>query len=177
MAISINEVDAVLRHAQPASESTPLESLRCWRTELVHTAVYVSYAIGVLSLDEQILEQSRTARDSHDLQFLVDQLPQILATGWASGGWSLSPDATASVQAADELTIDYAQGLLGLHAELAASDLTDPDVVDDLERRVRKERADLASRRDELEARVRLIQSILRRHYESGAASVDDWLK
>lgn len=166
----------MLSRTQPINQSTPLGSLRQWRTDLVHTSVFVSYAIGVLSLDEEILEQTHSATDPHDLQLLVDQLPALLATGWVGGGWSLSPDATASVQAADDLTRDYAQGLLGLHAELASSDLGDADVVVDLLARIKEHRVALSQRRDDLEARIRTIQSIMREHFKTGTASVDDWL-
>ena len=75
--------------------------------------------------------------------------------GGSGGGWSLSPDAATSVQAADELTKDYAQGLLGVHADLAASDLADSDVVYSLEARVKEQRGALCRRRDELEERIR----------------------
>jgi hypothetical protein len=173
---SIDEIDAVLSRTQPVSEYTSLDNLRAWRTELVHTSVYVSYAIGVLSLDEEILEQAHSATDPHDLQLLVDRLPQLLATGWVGGGWSLSPDAATSVQAADQLTKDYAQGLLGLHAELASSDLGDADVAYSLEARVKAQRGELCKRRNELEERIRSIQGVMRELYKSGAASVDDWL-
>lgn len=176
MTNSIDEIDAVLSRTQPVSEYTSLDRLREWRGELVHTSVYVSYAIGVLSLDEEILEQTHSATDPHDLQLLVDQLPQLLASGWVGGGWSLSPDAATSVQAADDLAKDYAQGLLGLHAELAASDLADSDVVYSLEARVKEQRGALCQRRTELEARIRSIQSVMREHYKTGTASVDDWL-
>lgn len=162
--------------AQPITESTPPDSLRRWRGELVRTSVFVSYAIGVLSLDEEILEQVHSATDPHDLQLLVDRLPQLLATGWVGGGWSLSPDAVASVQAADDLTKDFAAGLLELHAELASSDLADPDVVTSLDARVKEQRSALCQRRDELEERIRSIQSVMREHYKSGTASIDDWL-
>jgi hypothetical protein len=174
---SIDEIDAVLSQTQPVSEYTSLDNLRGWRAELVHTSVYVSYAIGVLSLDQEILEQSHSATDPHDLQLLVDRLPQLLASGWVGGGWSLSPDAAVSVQAADDLTKDYAQGLLGLHAELAASDLGDSDIVYSLEARVKEQRGALCQRRTELEERIRSIQGVMRDRYKSGAASIDDWLK
>jgi hypothetical protein len=173
---SIEEIDAVLSRTQPVNECTALDTLRQWRSDLVRTSVYVSYAIGVLSLDEEILEQTHSATDPHDLQLLVDRLPELLASGWVGGGWSLSPDAATSVQAADDLTKDYAEGLLGVHAELAASDLADSDVVYNLEARVKEQRGALAHRRDELEERIRTIQSVMRDHYKSGTASVDDWL-
>ncbi|HEY1761574.1 MAG TPA: hypothetical protein VGG17_03170 [Acidimicrobiales bacterium] len=177
MTNSIDEIDAVLSQTQPVSEYTSLDNLREWRGELVHTSVYVSYAISVLSLDQEILEQSHSATDPHDLQLLVDRLPQLLASGWVGGGWSLSPDAATSVQAADDLTKDYAEGLLGLHAELAASDLGDSKVVDSLEARVKEQRGALCQRRNELEERIRSIQGVMRDHYKSGTASIDDWLK
>lgn len=177
MTNSIDEIDAVLSRTQPVNECTALDNLRQWRSDLVHTSVYVSYAIGVLSLDEEILGQTHSATDPHDLQSLVDRLPELLASGWVGGGWSLSPDAATSVQAADDLTKDYAEGLLGVHAELAASDLADSDVVYNLEARVKEQRGALSHRRDQLEERIRAIQTVMRDRYKSGTASVDDWLR
>lgn len=177
MANPLHVIDALLSRTQPVNEATPLDSLRKWRGELVHTSVAVSYAIGVLSFDVEILEQTKSATDPHDLQLLVERLPQLLADGWVGGGWSLSPDAVASVEAADDLAKDYAADLLEVHAELAGSDLGDAEVVHDLHERASEQRSALSQRRDALEERIRAIQGVMRAHYKSGEASVDDWLK
>ena len=58
---------------------------------------------------------------------MVDDLPDILANGWVGGGWSLSPDAAASVGAAAEIAMDQSNGLLRLHADVVMSDLADPE--------------------------------------------------
>lgn len=177
MVNSLEHVDEVLHHAQPVTDDTPPDTLRQWRAELVQTSVYVSYAVSVLALDEEILAQCQSSEVGNALHSLVESLPSLLATGWVGGGWSLSPDAVASVSSADELTRDYAEGLLGLHGELCRSDLSDAGVVTDLLERVREQRAELSRRRDDLEARVRLVQSAIRAHYRKGTATIDDWLR
>jgi hypothetical protein len=173
---SLTEVEDLLRRAQPVDETTPLSELRQWRSELVRASVFVSYAIGVLSLDADILNQGLTTPSDTDLQSLIDNLPRLLASGWAGGGWSLSPDAIESVVAADILTRDYAQGLLGLHAQIVSSDLRDPQVIHEFLDRIKERKLALFDQRDQLEQRIRSIQSVVLHHYTTGAASVDDWL-
>jgi hypothetical protein len=51
----------------------------------------------------------------------------------------LSPDASGSIAAA-EVAEDESEGLIGLHAEMVASDLGDPEVVRDLLIRVEGQR-------------------------------------
>jgi hypothetical protein len=173
---SLEDVDAALNRASPVDTSIAAATLRAWRTELVRASVFVSYAIGVLSLDLEILNHDAVASTDDALQSLVDDLPDVLAAGWVGGGWSLSPDASASIAAAADVAMDQSGGLLGLHAEVAMSDLADVDVVDDLVRRIEDQRRELAERREQLEARIRQIQEVMLEHYRSGAASVDDWL-
>lgn len=177
MTYSLEEFDSVLSRADPVNVKTPAATLRKWRTELVRASVFISYAIGVLSLDLEILNRSLATEEEDVLQALVDGLPGILTSGWLGGGWSLSPDASASVGAASELAADQAQSLLGLHGELAASDLKDVEAVRDLLRRIEREREALIERRDKLEDRIRRIQETIREHYSAGNASIDDWLK
>ncbi|MGA2303542.1 MAG: hypothetical protein ABSH29_04995 [Acidimicrobiales bacterium] len=173
---SLEEIDAALSRAEPVNESIPPATLRQWRTELVRASVFVSYAIGVLSLDVEILTRGAAMAREDVLQATVNDLPEILATGWVGGGWSLSPDATASVAAAAEVALDESAGLLGLHATVVTSDLDDADVVSDLLVHVQEQRQALIERREQLEARIRKIQEAVLKQYASGAASVDDWL-
>ncbi len=177
MAYTLEEFDSVLSRAHPVNVETPAATLRKWRTELVRASVFISYAIGVLSLDLEILNRSLKTKSENALQELVDELPGLLTSGWLGGGWSLSPDASASVGAAAELASDQAKDLLGLHAELAQSDLTDKSKTGDLLRRVEGQREALIERREKLEEKIRKIQESIRSQYASGAASVDDWLK
>jgi hypothetical protein len=173
---SLEEIDSILRRTHPVDDTVPAATLRQWRTELVRTSVFVSYAIGVLSLDVEILTQARPGQPDDALQMIVDDLPGSLAAGWVGGGWSLSPDASASIGAAAEVAADESEGLIGLHAEMVESNLGDPEVVQDLLTRVEQHRSALTERRIQLEERIRRIQEVVLHHYATGAASVDDWL-
>jgi hypothetical protein len=173
---SLEEIDAVLSRTQSVDESIPTSTLRQWRSELVRASVFASYGVGVLSLDLEVLKHCSTATSEDVLQSLVDDLPSILASGWVGGGWSLSPDASASVAAAAESGLSQSEGLFRLHGELVMSDLSDPAVVSDLLVRIAERREVLTQRRDELERRIKAIQEVVKRHYATGVASVDDWL-
>jgi hypothetical protein len=173
---SLEEIDSLLGQATPIDESTSTSTLRQWRTDLVRASVLVSYAIGVLSLDVEILTRGETVLSGDVVAASVEDLPDILANGWVGGGWSLSPDAAASVGAAAEIAMDESNGLLALHAEVVMSDLADPEVVGALLTSVEEFRAQLVERREQLESRIRRIQEVVLAQYGTGAASVDDWL-
>lgn len=172
----LGAIDQLLRDAEKVNASMPTQILRQVRGDLVRTSVFVSYAIGVLSLDIKILKRCWSSPTGEVLQTLVDDMPELLTTGWVGGGWSLSPDASASVAAAAELANEDSIRLLELHAELATSDLGDLDVISDLLTRMKKQRSALCERRDKLEAQIRIIQVIVKAHYASGVATVEDWL-
>jgi len=168
----------VLERASPVTEAIPSRTLRQWRNELLRASVVVSYAIGVLSLDVEVLTHGSTASTADALESLVDDLPAMLASGWVGGGWSLSPDASASIAAAAaaEVALDQSAGLLGLHMETVTCDLGDPDEVRVLRQRVEHQLEALKERRDQLESRIRRVQEVVLAQYGTGAASVDDWL-
>lgn len=177
MTYSLEEFDSLLRQTRPATPITEVHTLRKWRTNLVRASVLVSYIVGVLSFDLELLRKCLTQPTNDNLQMLVDELPNALAAGWIGGGWSLSPDASASVGAASELDFARMDELLELHSELIVSDLNDVAVLEDLRARIDSQRNELMARRDQLELRVKEIQSLIREHYARGTASVDDWLK
>jgi hypothetical protein len=173
---SLEEIDALLQRTDPVDESVPAATLRGWRTELVRASVFVSYAIGVLSLDVEVLTHTRPGLPEDALQSIVDDLPGLLASGWVGGGWSLSPDASMSIAAAAEVASDESEGLIGLHFEVVESDLGDPVEVQALLARVDEQRLALTDRRIQLEERIRHIQEVVLHQYATGAASVNDWL-
>lgn len=172
----MDEIVSLLARVRSANESTPVATLREWRGELVRASVFVSYAISVLTVDLEVLRRTLGATDKEVIQTLIDDLPEILASSWVGGGWSLSPDASLSVAAAAELERDHSTQLLRLHAEMVASELSDHDVVRDLASRIEHEREELVQLRGQLEDRLRTIQDAVRAQYASGAASIDDWL-
>ena len=156
--------------------TTPIAVLREWRTEVVRASVLLSYALGIYSLDATILERARSSGAPDVLITLVDELPALLATGWVSGGWSLSPDASASVAAAAEFDVEKVASRLELHGELVTSDLDDPAVVLDLLDRVNEQCTVLVALKDELTRQLARIQGMVLERYTTGDASVDDWL-
>lgn len=172
---SIDKIEALLHLTQPITGDTPTTTLRRWRNELVEASVAVSYANSILGLDLSLLERAATSTRADVLQYLIDELPQLLSDGWVGGGWSLSPDASASVAAAALLTRQDA-ALYDLHAAVASCDFADPEVVNDLRERVEVQRERLRALRDQLESRLRDVQSAVRHQYATGVASVDDWL-
>lgn len=177
MVCSPADIEALLLQTEPMAESTPTATLRLWRAELVHVAVLVSYSIGVLSLDAAILERARVSSVDDVLQELVEDLAGIMTRGWVGGGWSLSPDASVSVAAAGSLDLEQAGELLELHGEMIVSDLNDALVLRNLYERVIAQRESLLVLNGRVESRIRDIQDVVRTQYQSGIASVDDWLR
>lgn len=169
-------IDLLLERAAAIDSAMSPHDLRVLRGELVRTSVFVSYAIGVLSVDIKVLNRASGRSTEEVLATLVEEMPEIIANSWVGGGWSLSPDAPASVSAAADLVNGDSQRLLTLHGELVSSDLGDLDVVSTLLSKIREQRQLLSERRDQLESRIRSIQQVMKEHYASGAASVDDWL-
>lgn len=174
MANSLPEIDFLLTRTGAADEATPTATLRQWRADLVRASVSVSYAISVLSLDIEVLNHSLTSSSEDVVQAIVDDLPRILASGWIEGGWSISP--VESISPVAEFEIDQAEDLLGLHAEMVTSDLSDHTVVRDLLARTKQERLVLYKLRGQLDDRLSRIQEAVRNQYASGVASIDDWL-
>ncbi|MDE2281675.1 MAG: hypothetical protein KGJ92_02745 [Actinomycetales bacterium] len=172
---SIHDIEALLHHTQPITGNVPTTSLRQWRNELVEASVAVSYAISILGLDLSLLDRALASSHADVLQYLIDELPKLLGAQWVGGGWSLSPDASASVAAASLLTSQDSE-LYALHAAVASCDFNDADVVGDLRERADQQHKGLHRLHDQLESRVRDIQSAMRHRYATGAASVDDWL-
>jgi hypothetical protein len=144
--------------------------LRQQRTALTSTQNRVSYAIEVLTVDLEAL--NRHTRSDHDhLQAIIDDMPDLLASGWDNGGWSFSVDTSGLIAAAAD-----ADGLLDLHHELVSSDLDDPDVARSLLARMKVQRGALIKRKNRLDREIKQTQEILLRQYVTGIASVDDWL-
>ncbi len=172
---SIEKIEVLLSLTQPISDNTPTTTLREWRHQLVEASVAVSYAISILGLDISLLDRAAASTRSDVLQYLLDELPQLLDTQWVGGGWSLSPDASTSVAAAAHLT-NQDTTLYALHAAVASCDFTDVEDVRGLRERVEQQRTHLHALRDQIERHVRDIQSAVRHQYATGVASVDDWL-
>jgi len=176
MTVPFTEVLEVLRRVRDVDAATPTTTLRAWRGDIVRASVLVSYALGIYSLDIKILERASTTQVDDVLGNLVADLPELLASGWMGGGWSLAPDASISVAAANEFDIDSVARRLELHGEMVTSDLRDHAIVHDLIVRIDEQRQELSQLRDMLSSRLRLVQQTLLGRYATGDASVDDWM-
>lgn len=176
MTYSLEEFDSLLSRIHPLTKETDIVLLRTWRTELVRASVFISYAIGVLSLDQEMIKRCLENPGYDHLTTLIEQLPSILAKGWVGGGWSLSPDASASVGAASEINESKMQELLSPHLELISSDLNDPGNLERLNHEIEQLRLRLISTREQIENKITQLQSAVKEKYKDGSASVDDWL-
>lgn len=176
MAVTLEDIDRLLDVTSAAGADVPVERVRTWRDELAHVAVLLAYARHVLSVDLRILRQAADA-PSASFASVVDSLPETLASAALGGGWSLAPDAPATMVSAERLVEGEADGLLGSHQSVVRCDISTPadltPLVSDLESDL-----DAVTRRWETaEARLRTLQAQLVTMYKSGQASVEDWLR
>jgi hypothetical protein len=101
----------------------------------------------------------------------------VLAEASIGGGWSLSPDAPATMVPAGQVLEGEADGLLSLHGQLTRSDLTAPDEIASLIGAFETEMSQVTARWELTEARLRTLQSQLVGMYKRGEVSVDDWFR
>ena len=164
-----------LQDARGAIDSFDPQALRSARANLVTVAVFLSYAIGVLSVDLELIHHSATNEDLIDN--LESELPSILSKGWVGGGWSLSPEASASILAARELSEDHAQDLLQLHEKTALANFRDREEIEQLEKKIQEEKLRYTTTRDECEKTIKHIQSKLLALYKNKTIDPDEWLE
>jgi hypothetical protein len=170
MSASLNDLDEAPSRVRQIGCSVQPGVLRRRRAALTATWRCVSYAIDALEVDLEVLNQ-----DSHPvdrLQAMVDDLPELLAEAWKDGHWSRAADLDdrgASVVADTD-------PLLGLHREMIASDLNDPDVARSLRVRMELQRSELCDQKHRTEREIEQTQRVLLRQYAAGTACADDWL-
>jgi hypothetical protein len=176
MLLTLTDVDQLLESTTTLDSSTPAARLRGGRDDLVHVAVLLSYARHVLSVDIGAL-RAGAETSGGDLQTLVDDMPRVLKEASIGGGWSLSPDAPATIASARQAVEGAADGLMPAHAQLARLDLRSLEgvraTIGELEIQV----AMVSERRDLVEKRVQEIQSLLVEQYKRGEADPDDWVR
>jgi hypothetical protein len=174
--VTVEDIDRLLDSTAAVGADLPVERIRAWRDELAHAAVLLAYARHVLSVDVRVL---RDAMDSPGASFasVVSSLPETLASASLGGGWSLSPDAPATMNSAEQLIEGEADGLLGLHRRLARADISSPTELAPLVADLEVELAAVTRRWEDAEARLRNLQSQLVTKYKTQQASVDDWLR
>jgi hypothetical protein len=129
-----------------------------------------------LSVDVSVL---RDAIDTPDASFstIVESLPETLASASVGGGWSLSPDAPATMNSAEQLAEGEADELLALHMRVARADVSTPADLAPLVADLEAELAAVTQRWEDAEAQLRNLQSQLVTKYKTREASVDDWLR
>ncbi len=175
VALELLDIDQLLDVTSSLDPSTSTHRIRAWRNELAHTAVLLSYARHVLSVDIGVL-QSIIEDPAHDLQALVNDLPRLLATASIGGGWSLSPDSIATMDSADRVLDGEADGLLSAHSKLALIDLHSDGVVAGTITELKAQLESVTDHLELVEKRLRELQVLMVDRYKSGAASADDWI-
>jgi len=174
--VTLEYVDQLLDSTSAVGTDTRAAQIRAWRDELAHVAVLLSYARHVLSVDLGVL-RSAAGRVDANFQAVVDELPKLLAAASIGGGWSLSPDAPATMAPAEQVLEGEADGLLAAHGELASLDISSRADIVALIGQFEDEMSQVTARWERAEARVRDLQAALVAMYKSGEASVDDWLQ
>ncbi len=176
MTVTVEDIDRLLESTAAVGSDVPVERIRAWRDELAHVAVLLAYARHVLSVDVRVVQEAIEAPGT-SFGSVVDALPETLAAASLGGGWSLSPDAPATMNSAEQLIEGEADQLLMLHKKLARADISTPADLAPLVADLEFELAAVTQRWEEAEARLRKLQSQLVTKYKSKQASVDDWLR
>jgi hypothetical protein len=175
VAVARDDIDRLLDATSEVGPDLPAERIRAWRDQLAHVAVLLAYARHVLSVDVRVLRDAVDAPGS-TFDAVVQALPETLTTASVGGGWSLSPDAPATMHSAEQLVEGEADELLALHSRLVGSDIARPGDVEPLLAELEVQLAWVTERWEAAEARLRRLQSELVTKYKTGEASVDDWL-
>jgi hypothetical protein len=176
VAVTVEDVDRLLESTAVVGPDVPVGRIRAWRDELAHVAVLLAYARHVLSVDVRVLQDAVQVPGT-SFAAVVDSLPETLAAASLGGGWSLSPDAPATMSSAERLVEGEADELLSLHKTLARADISTPADLAPLVADLEAELAAVTQRWEEAEARLRKLQSQLVTKYKTKQASVDDWLR
>jgi hypothetical protein len=154
----------------PTAHSVAPTVLRQRRSALTAARNYMACAIDVLALDLEILNWQEQS-EGNNVPAIIDELPDLLATGWDSRTWTFSVDISDLIAA-----VTHTDRLLDLHEEMVASELEDPDIAHSLFVRMKARRNALVHRTNQLEKEIEQIQKLLLQQYAAGIASTDDWL-
>jgi hypothetical protein len=168
MSVPLDALDVEPNRVQPVDRAVSPRALGRQRTALTATRNCVFYAIEALALDLEILNRCTPA--AHDLQVIVDDLPDLLAGEQDHGAPSFPVDCSEAISAAPS------DGLLDLHLEMVSSDLGDPSVTRSLSVRMHARRRTLVERKQRLENEITQTKKELIRQYAAGIASAEDWL-
>lgn len=174
--VTLLDVDELLDATSSADATVSTDQIRKWRDDLAHVAVLLSYARNVLSVDVGVLESIKDDPE-RDVQAVVNDLPRILATASIGGGWSLSPDSTATMGSAGRALEGEADELLSSHSEIANLDFHSNQAVEAAIDELSAQLGMVDQRRDQVEKRLRDLRGVLVEKYKNGQADFDDWLR
>jgi hypothetical protein len=163
----LDVLDGVLSQAHPVDDSVAPAVVRQRRAVLTATWSRISYATEALAIDLEVL--NRHTQCNEDLQAIIDDMPDLLASNWGGDAWSFSADTLDLTAADTDLALD-------LHQEMVSSDLGDPNVARSLLVRVKSQQGELIERKHRIETEIEQIREILLFQYANGIASADDWL-
>ncbi len=174
--MTMEHIDRLLESTTAVGADVPVEWIRTRRDELAHVAVLLAYARHVLSVDVRVVKEAVKTGDA-SFEGVVRSLPETLAAASVGGGWSLSPDAPATMNSAEQVIEGEADELLALHARLVGADISTPADVSPLLSDLEVQLALVTQRWEDVEGHLRSLQSQLVAKYKTGEASADDWLR
>ncbi|MGO8824564.1 MAG: hypothetical protein ACLQU9_04920 [Acidimicrobiales bacterium] len=183
--LRLTDIDRLLRDSANVEHAGPAAPIRAWRDELTLVLESLDYAETVLGGDVEILRHALANR-APDAQGLVQDLPRVMAGSLWGDGWSTrgGTDLATSMEAApiregwedDWDVFTRSDLLMSAHQQMAYTDLTSRVDVQRVLRSVLEQLANLALRRETVEARLQEIRAAIIQQYRDGEVSARDLL-
>ena len=177
----LTDIDRLLEDSARIGQADPSTPIRAWRDELTMVLKSLDYAETVLGGDVEILRHALATRVS-DTESLVRDLPRVLATRPWGDGWATPAGADLDLPIRENWESDWdvfrrSDLLMSAHQQMAYTDLTSRPDVQRVLRSVLEQLANLALRRETVEARLQEIRAAIVQEYRDGVVATRDWLR
>jgi len=178
--IRLADIDRLLQDSAGVGHAGPDAPIRAWRDELTRALESLSYAETVLGGDVEILRHALVNRAS-DPNSLVRDLPRVLAARPWGDGWAAPEPDELGPPLREDWVDDWdvftrSDLLMSAHQQMAYTDLASRPDVQRVLRSVLEQLANLALRREIMEARLQEIRAAIVQQYRDGQVSTRDWL-
>ena len=178
----LTEIDRLLKDSAGVAQAQPTAPIRAWRDELTLILESLDYAETVLGGDVEILRHALATQVSETDSF-VRELPRVLAARPLPDGWA-APDG-AGLDPHPPIREDWegdwdvftrSDLLMSAHQQMAYTDLTSRPDVHRVLRSILEQLANLALRREIVEARLHEIRAAIVQQYRDHQVATRDWL-